>query len=604
MILGLTPFAKAGSILFGTASSEAASAIVSPLIRDVSYRTNRSLGPLLPLMPDIAALVKLYHKGRLDSRELFQCLAYHGIDPLSEIWSKLVSSSGNFPDLDTFLRNYNRGLIEEDHAQFLRGQLGIRDQAAWSVLSRNAYPWTPDEVRQLLSVGAFEEVKYRGMLKSSGLLHPDDRVMFESLYQPTSPAETLALLNRKELSPAEADEFLKLAGLTEDKPREAFKKLANSIPGPADLVRFAVKEVWTRDVVDRFGYDAEYPDIPAFREWMSRSGMGGTAAIPELGAGQPESWAQAYWRAHWRTISPTQAYTMLHRLRPTGGPNGGPRVPSFTFVEGGQERTVPVPPVTIADVESILKINDYPPAFRARLAAISYLPFRLVDIRQIVYLASLSAANRSEMVGDGISVREWATQQFMDRGQTRERASVLASVALATAHKRRQYESDRRHKTATRGRTGQALKLYDVGLKTREETRVTLNALFMDNQEVNDTLAYIEGKWKYQDTMEQIKWVQKQVVKGYVHVDMGLEILKKVGLIPDAVERYRKKWLLLLDEGARISETTEALQQFRMNLVGYDETLQRLINLGWDNAQEILDSTPYQDFVEPGILQN
>lgn len=599
MILGLVPFARGANILFGTASSEAASAVVAPIIRDISYRTNRALGPLLPLVPDISALVRLYHRGKLDRRELFQWLSFHGVDPLSEIWSRLISSSGNFPGVDTFLRNYHRGFLTEDATQALRGELGVRDNDAWRVFSRNAFDWSPNDVRILKSIQGFDAGSYVPMQKSAGLLHPDDRHYFDLLYQPTTPTETLALLNRKDITPEKAEELLKLAGMTEDETRAAFKKLGSVIPSPSDLVRFSVKEVWNKEVVDRFGYDDEFDQIPAFREWMSRSGMGGSAALPNLGPGQPESWSQAFWRAHWRTISPTQAYVMLHRLRPTGGPGGGPRVPTFTFTENGIEKTVQVPPVTIDDVASILKINDYPPSMRARLAAISYLPFRLVDIRRIVYLCESSSAHRNEIIGQGVSVQRWATEQYMDRGQTREQAIILARSSIIAAHRQRQIELDRRHKTATRGRTGQALKLFDIGLKTREETRIALNNLHMDNQEVDDTLAYIDGKQKFEDTKQTIAWVQRQVMKAYISPEMGAEILKKIGLTDMAVTRNSKKWQLIMDESHRINVTQEALGEFRQGLTDYQSTLERLQNLGWENAQALLDAVPYEDMVNP-----
>lgn len=149
----------------------------------------------------------------------------------------------------------------------------------------------------------------------------------------------------------------------------------NRIPGPDSLVAFAVKDVWDQRVVDRFQYDAEFP--AEFRHWMEQQGAAGAAQIPGPQNQNPPSlsWAQLFWRAHWRNLSPTQAYEMFQRLRPNRVGRLAASLPGLR-------------PFTWDDLQTTLKVNDFPAVFRPQLAAIAYGLPRLVDIDRF-FLGSL-----------------------------------------------------------------------------------------------------------------------------------------------------------------------------------------------------------------------
>lgn len=112
------------------------------------------------------------------------------------------------------------------------------------------------------------------------------------------------------------------------------------------------------------------------------------------------------------------------------------------FVPGSTE---PVPPVTMDVVRTVLRANDYAPRFRDSLAAISYNVLRLVDIRRIVQQSLRDPAFAARAIGWGplptsqfegeelslvTYVRAWAREQFLDRGQTPDSATVLAELSV------------------------------------------------------------------------------------------------------------------------------------------------------------------------------
>ncbi len=74
--------------------------------------------------------------------------------------------------------------------------------------------------------------------------------------------------------------------------------LWRDIPPPADLIRMAVREAFSPDVVARFGQDQDFP--PRFGELAEQLGIS-------------REFSAAYWAAHWDLPSPQQGFEMFHR---------------------------------------------------------------------------------------------------------------------------------------------------------------------------------------------------------------------------------------------------------------------------------------------------
>lgn len=165
---------------------------------------------------------------------------------------------------------------------------------------------------------------------------------------------------------------------------EALRIATNLTPGPADLVRFALRDCWDEAAVTRWQYDADFP--APFDYWMKTQGAGGSAlTADQFNAGaRPVTWSQMFWRAHWNTLSPTQSYEMFQRLRPS-------RVARFASTIPGLQ------PFTFPDLQSQLQINDYPPPVRPQLAAIAYRKPRLVDIDRWFKTGSINSAEALEL---------------------------------------------------------------------------------------------------------------------------------------------------------------------------------------------------------------
>lgn len=224
-------------------------------------------------------------------------------------------------------------------------------------------------------------------------------------------ADTQQLFMRGRIDDQLYEDWQRRNGFYEQRARDGMEWLSrNRMPDPSSLVAFAVKDVWDAGVVDRFGYDNEYPR--EFEFWMQQAGAAGNAdPRPWDQQGQGPNWAQLFWRAHWRNLSPSQAYEMFQRLRENRLDRYNrfiPNLRAFTF----------------EDLERSLRVNDFPAPFRPQLAAIAYKLPRLVDIDRFYNSGTIDENEVYEMHLDrGYSPADarlrtnWMTQQKLTKPQ-------------------------------------------------------------------------------------------------------------------------------------------------------------------------------------------
>jgi hypothetical protein len=154
-------------------------------------------------------------------------------------------------------------------------------------------------------------------------------------------------LNRGFIDEGTADDHLSRMGYS-GSAKQAILELRNIIPGPTDLVRMAVREVFTPQLRQELTLDAEFP--APFADWAAKLGIS-------------EEWAGNYWAAHWDLPSPSQGYEMLHRGL-----------------------------ITDQQLADLLKALDYAPVWRDKLQAISYNPITRVDLRRLFKMGIITEA--------------------------------------------------------------------------------------------------------------------------------------------------------------------------------------------------------------------
>lgn len=124
-----------------------------------------------------------------------------------------------------------------------------------------------------------------------------------------------------------------------DESIELLKKLYEIIPPVQDIITMAVREVFSPDIIAKFGQMQDFP--PEFGAWAKKQGL-------------TEFWAKNYWAAHWSLPSPLQAFEMLHR----------------GVIDSNE-------------LDTLLRALDIMPYWRDKLTKIAYNPLTRVDVRRM-----------------------------------------------------------------------------------------------------------------------------------------------------------------------------------------------------------------------------
>jgi len=154
---------------------------------------------------------------------------------------------------------------------------------------------------------------------------------------------------------------------------ETIKGLYQLIPPVTDIITMAVREVFTPEVVQRFGQMEDLP--PEFVTWAKQKGLS-------------DYWASAYWAAHWILPSIGQGFEMLHR-----------RV------------------IDDSDLDLLLRALDVMPFWREKLKDISFRPLTRVDVRRMHRI--------------GVLEEEGVFEAYLDVGYNEDNARKMTEFTVA-----------------------------------------------------------------------------------------------------------------------------------------------------------------------------
>lgn len=438
-----------------------------------------------------------------------------------------------------------------------------------------------ESVQRILKLAgvAFDPPTLRSGGIDFGKLNPLAEV-WSKVYQSHEPqpalGELLTLVNRDQLDVREAHESLRRRGFTDAAMRTNLLRLRHEIPGPSDLVRFAVREVWDPQIVAKFGYDQEFPE--QFDYWLGKQGLGQSALTPDEEArGVPDfSWAKAQWRAHWQNPSPTQGYEMMHRLRPTGGKDGGPRHPSGEVF-------------TRSDLDSLLKTQDYASYWRPRLSAISD---RVLGIRQLRSLERLGLYDRAKLV-----------EAFQDMGYNRQDAETFADLTIRE-NRAAEFKTSvlgvkgkilRAYRLGVMDRDATARQLYYVGLVDPEKARdfkakpeAEQTRIANDNPGVRLQLQTMDLERRMELAQAWLKTVRKLYLRGVLDRGDTLARLTALGIGAERRQELMDLWDAENDSSRKEVSTALVQRVYRHGIISQPEAEGRLINLGWTGEDAAL----------------
>ena len=260
---------------------------------------------------------------------------------------------------------------------FAMGMIKPFQQLATQQLNRVAKPtrFDPPSAFAAWKRGAISEEAFLTCCREHGWPEDSIEAFSEIFAQRVGVGDLSTLLLRQEISEAEFNIELWRRGYKDEEVAK-LKELQKVIPGLGDIIRMAVREAFTPEVVRHFQLHAELPGDMV--SWAGKQGLS-------------REWAEAFWAAHWELPSLSMGFEMLHR---------------------GE--------ITEDEMRLLIRTHDVSPFWRDKLLNISYTPYTRVDVRR--------------MYAAGVLNQEEVLQSYKDIGYDPEKAANMTAFTIALSN--------------------------------------------------------------------------------------------------------------------------------------------------------------------------
>jgi len=350
-----------------------------------------------------------------------------------------------------------------------------------------------------------------------------------------SAGEEIQLEMRGINTPAATDSQLKQLGALSSRDRDAFRLLAQYIPGAGDLIRFMLRDSFDPVAVAAGGFDQEFEDkftnSPQAQKIAKANGI-------------DEATMRLFWRAHWNIPSYTQLTECLHRLRPGRAPDG-------------------VNAVTADEVENALKIDDMAPTWVKRMMAVSYNTITRTDIQQFF--------------NDGTMEMPEVVERLQDNGYNAADAKRIGE-AWDSIRVRRQSNIKKVFTTA------KVAKEYIGGGLNYDEANLLLTQTGLSGSQAYDTLKQCDVARSVVSRNKCIKGVRTRFLRGEFDDTEATVQLIDIGMDANQADTIVAGWSC--ENISRDKQATiQKLQQwFHRGTLSKDDVYDRLVNLHYKPA--------------------
>ncbi len=331
-------------------------------------------------------------------------------------------------------------------------------------------------------------------------------------------------------------------------------KVTEVIPSAGDIIRYAVREVYTPEIAEAFGQYEELPKVLA------------EAAADLKAAGLPQATFTKEWAAHWLLPSIMQGFEMLHR-----------GVISF---KSTAERPL--------SLERLMIALDIMPAWREPLTAISYSPYTRVDVRRM---------HKIGVLDDEAVFVAYADVGFSPFAPGHMHETVAAAFACEVCRHESKcghmldftiiYNADppeieKDEKDVQRDRTkSDILSGLADGLIEPKEAEALLTKMGYDTTEIEYYTSRIAFEQASDELTTALRYLHDSYIKGVMTFAQITDELGKLNLPATMTEHYLKVWDL--ERIARSNKPTKSeLMSFLRNEIIDKETWHaEMVGLGY-----------------------
>lgn len=339
---------------------------------------------------------------------------------------------------------------------------------------------------------------------------------------------------------------------------QSLSQLLQVIPAIPDLIRMAVREAFSPDIVDRFQLLAEFPT--QMTEWAEKLGL-------------TQEWSQRYWAAHWELPSVTMGFEMFHR-----------------GIMSGEE------------LDLLLRTLDISPFWRGKLRELSFNPLTRVDVRRMYSLGVLDEgrvyksyldlgynpenaqamaqftvalyqeeqreATKTDVIAgyrEGVLTRDEAQTMLLDLRYPDWIAETYLTKADhdEEAERRKEETAAQKEDTSTErdASKGDIIGAYEDGVLTRPEAETFLAALDYNAQVVEVMLARADYRIASRLIKETIATVKELYVSGQIEKPQVYERLNALRLPSTQTEALLQLWVIERERKTK-RPSLDQLQEF------------------------------------------
>lgn len=378
-------------------------------------------------------------------------------------------------------------------------------------------------------------------------------------------------------TPDEFKSLMRNYGWLESGEADLVRQMHEWLPPPSDLIRFAVKDVFLPDKLGRSQMLVEYGQQINLKELFAAQGIGKLSIRTEDGRTITEDMGECAWLAHYHNISPTQAFTMLHRLRPD-------RVQRFAFTDTQGQQVVPGP-VNIDIVRRMLREDDYNPFWRDRLAAISHRVVTRVDARRIykvggygpvLGMAGFDAVAGGGHIPSGVAERELA-ENYRDLGYLKDDADRLAYFTATDRDLTISRPAVNRQKTLL-------CQMYTAGTIDRDELVKRLEPLMQSKPAAELMADNCDMEFRVKRTQAAVRAIKVAYLRGMTSSTQADAELIRLQIPGDRREDYLRLWQLELKARQKEVTADRFCSWYGSGLIGKGEMMTRLLRIGYDQS--------------------
>ena len=340
--------------------------------------------------------------------------------------------------------------------------------------------------------------------------------------------ENIILWRRGEITDDDLKDRLLRIGIP-DNQRDLWVKFTETRPSVQDIITFAVREVYTPEIAEKFGQFEGYEDVASVAE----SDLKAAGILPDT--------LKKYWGAHWQLPSVQMGYEMLHRGI-----------------------------ITQDDLMMLLRAADVMPFWRQKLIDISYQPLTRVDVRRMHKLGVIDDAG--------------LLKAYKDIGYNDENAQKLADFTKlynSNPETSEETKTDRDRQSWKDLTKADIIGGYQDGLFNLEESREALFNLGYSEEESD----FLLSRADYDTEKDSVNKLIAAYHTAYIgntmtHNDIT-EKLMALNLTGKRIENLFNVWDI--EKSVRTQKPTKAeiLSFLRQKIIDRETAISELLGMGY-----------------------